>query len=329
MKTNFSISTCTCADLLKGDLEQHNVHYIVMRYILSKKEIGECYSSTKEIDAFYDLLKNGAFPSTVALSEYEIRDYFFELLNKTEGDIIHVSLSSGLSLTCGNCMKVAMEINKTLKGRQIYVVDSLLATCAMAQLVDELIILRDTGKTTLEALKRVTELRDHQQSWILINDLFYLKRGGRIGGVKATLSTIFNLKPIIVGTEKGELAIENEAHGAQSAVNYTLGKMKETGEKANENFFKNTIYLYRTSKSQMFDRLKAAIRRRYPDLKIKEGVVGPIVGTHFGCGAAIVVYEGSKKLDMTAHAGDKSNRFPISIERIRVDDSEISGIVQL
>jgi len=187
-------------------------------------------------------------------------------------------------------------MNKTLKGRQVYVIDSLLATGGMDMLVDELIKLRDAGKPTKEAVKRVEELRDHQQGWVIMTDLFHLKRGGRIRGAQALIGTILGIKPIICINDKGRLAIENKMRGNNNAINYLMNKMKELGENVRENFKNETIYVVRTSKSVLYDDLKNAITQKYPDKKIKEGVVGPIIGTHLGCGGALVIFEGAKRL---------------------------------
>jgi len=296
---NFIISTDSCTDLFKSFLNKNGVRFIIMKRVLNGKEIGELYDSAGEFDSFYEGLKKGAKPTTVALNPTEMQMYFEEIIAKEPaGDIIHIPLSSGLSATCSHAINAAAEVNKTLNGRKIHVIDSLSATAAMDFLIHELIKLRDDGATAAAAIKRIENLRDHTQGWAIMSDLFNLKRGGRISGVKATIGTILNVKPILYLNKVGKLAIENKMKGSRHAINYILGKMYELGEKLNKNFATSTVCLARTSQSQLFDDLKAALTEKYPGIQIKEGIVGPIIGTHLGCGGAIIVFEGAERLDI-------------------------------
>lgn len=299
IKSKFIISTDSSGDIFKSVLKEKNIHCIVMKRILNDKEIGEIYDSENEFDNFYEELKKGAMPTTTQLNSYELQDYFGDILAKeSEGDIIHIPLSSGLSGSCDNAKAAAEEINKKLTNRKIYVVDSLVATGGMAMLIDRLIEMRDSGVETVDAVKRIEYIRDHQQGWVIVGDLFHLKRGGRISGFKAALGTLLNIKPIIIISKKGRLVIENTIKGDKNAVKYLLDKIENLGVKTRNDFFNNPIYLVRTSKSERYDALKQAVTEKFPLAKIKESIVGPIVGTHLGCNCAIAVFEGAERLDI-------------------------------
>lgn len=295
----FIISTDSSADIYKSNLLQKNIHCIIMKRVLKGKEFSELYDSDKEFDMFYETLKKGDLPTTVALNPFELQEYFEKILkDEPIGDIIHIPLSSGLSVTCENAKKAANEINKNLKNRKVFVVDSLLATCGMGQLIDELIVLRDNGASTQDAVKRIEQLRDRQQTWLFVSDLFQLKRGGRISGAKATIGTILNIRPIIVVSKHGKLAIENKMRGTQAAINYIIGKMEASAKVVN-GFEKGTVYLTRTSQSKNYDEFKTAIKKRFPQVTINESIIGPIIGTHVGCGAAAIIFEGVPRLDIS------------------------------
>jgi len=295
----FTISVDSSSDLYKSFLKANNIYCLVMKRVLNGKEIEELFDSEREFDNFYETLKKGDLPTTVAINPFELKEHFEKILKaEKDGDIIHVGLSSGLSLTQENALKAAAEVNETLKGRKVYAFDSLVATHGIVQLVDELIKLRDAGVATEDAIKRITELRDHQQGWVIMTDLFHLKRGGRISGAKAVIGAILGIKPIVCINDKGKLAIENKMRGNSGAINYILGKIKELGENARDDFKDGTIYAVRTSKSALFDELKSAVSEKYPTMKVKEAVIGPIIGTHLGCGGAIVLFEGAKRLSV-------------------------------
>ena len=295
----FIISTDSCVDLYKSYLNDNNVYCITMRRVLNGKEISEHFDSDAEFDKFYDTLKDGAQPTTVALNPFELEEHFEEVLKKEKtGDVIHVCLSSGLSVTYVNALKAAETVNAKVKGRKVHVVDSLIATYGMAQLVDRLIGFRNQGLSTEEAIKKITYIRDHSQAWIIMSDLFHLKRGGRISGVKATIGTILNIKPVVIVNQKGKLAIENRMRGHQNAINYALSKMEEFGEKFNPEFATSTVYVVRTSNSKQYEDFKTAVKAKYPNINMVTGAIGPIIGTHLGLGGMGVLFEGARRLDV-------------------------------
>ena len=294
----FIISTDSCADHLKTYLTKHKVYCIPLRHIIAGKEFAEIYDSVEEFDNFYTTLKTGAMPTTTQLNIFEMQEHFGKILSKhPKGDIIHIPLSSGLSGTCDNAQRAAIELNKTLTDRKIYVVDSLIATGGMGMLIDRLIEFRDAGAETLETVKKIEYVRDRQQAWVIVSDLFHLKRGGRISGLRAAIGTLLNIRPIIILSKDGKLAIETTQKGNRKAINYVLDKVDRLGIQAVPDFFKNPIYLLRTSQSELYEELKRTVIEMYPNAIIREGLVGPIIGAHLGDGVAVALFEGTPRLD--------------------------------
>lgn len=301
MKKAFAISTDSCCDHYKNYLEQNNVFCIILKRVLNGKEINELYDSEKEFDDFYEELKKGALPTTTALNPFELQEHFEKILStESQGDIIHLSLSSGLSVTYANACKAAEAVNKKFEGRRVYIVDSLIATHGMAMLVDKLMEMRDAGMNTVAAVKKIERIRDHQQGWVIMNDLFHLKRGGRIGGFQAAVGSVLGIKPIICLNREGKLANENKMRGASNAINYILSKMEDLGTKFGTDFSKQMVYIVRTSKSQLYDDFKTTLLKKYPKIKYTERIVGPIIGTHLGGGGICVLFEGAERLNVKA-----------------------------
>ncbi|MDR1697777.1 MAG: DegV family protein, partial [Erysipelotrichaceae bacterium] len=193
LQKKFVISADTSADFYQSQYEASGIHYILMGVVYNGQEKFEVYNSEKEFETFYENLKKGALPTTTQLNYFELSEYFKSVLAKEpEGDIIHVTLSSGLSGTHNNALMAASDLNEKLVGRKIYVFDSLSATTGVALQLDRLVEMRDAGIETEVALARLQEVRDHEQTWAMIGDLFHLKRGGRISGVKAVLGKMFH-----------------------------------------------------------------------------------------------------------------------------------------
>jgi len=279
-----------------------------MKRILNGVEISECFDKDEEFDAFYENLKKGEMPTTTQLNPFELKDYFEDILKKNpKGDLIHVSLSSGLSNTFNNAKSAAEEVNKHLESiagpkRHVYVIDSLMGTLGIGEQVEELVRMRDEGASTEDAVKSIEDFLAHQQGWVIMTDLFHLKRGGRISGAAAAIGSVLNIRPIVHLTKKGKLAIENKIRGNQKAVKYILSRMEKYGDKyAKENggdFINSSIWIARTSNSELFELVKSSVHSAYPNIKIKIGIVGSVVGTHLGGGGVAVLFHGAPRLDI-------------------------------
>ena len=298
-KYNFIVSTDTCADMPRSWYEKNGVKYAIMKRILGGRELTECFDTDADFDNFYDSIKKGDMPSTTQLNPFELKDYFEKIIKDTrEGDLVHVCLSSGLSATHNNAMAAAREVNKELEAggsdRRVYVIDSLIATLGQGQMVDELVTMRDAGETTRVAIEKIEELRAHQQAWVIVSDLFHLKRGGRISGAKAAIGSVLNIRPIIHLSQRGKLAMESKMRGNQKAVKYILSRMEKYGI----NLLSQTVWVVRTSKSELYDLTLSSIKSQYPTMKIRTAIVGPIIGTHLGCGGVGVLFVGAPRLDI-------------------------------
>lgn len=301
MKKNFIISTDSCCDHFASYLRENNVYCIILKRVLNGKELVELYDSEKEFDNFYEELKKGALPTTSLLNVAELQEHFENILKaEPEGDIIHIGLSSGLSATHTNAVKAAEIVNQNAGSRKVYAIDSLIATHGMSMLVDKLVGMRDAGMATVQAVKKIESIRDRQQGWVIMSDLFHLKRGGRISGFQAAVGSMLGIKPIICLNRQGKLAQENKMRGASNAINYLLSKMDEFGVKFGADFSKQTVYIVRTSKSQLYDDFITAVTAKYPEMQYTKRIVGPIIGTHLGGGGMAILFEGAERPDVKA-----------------------------
>jgi len=296
---NFIISADSTADYFISDLKEKNIYCLTMKYILDGKEFDTLYEGTEPLFEFYENLKTGALPTTTQLNEYEYVEHFEKILAENpSGDIVHITLSSGLSGTYESGVQAAEKMNKDLVGRKIYIVDSLLTSLSMQMLIDELLIMRDNGTDTIDAVEQTEKMRDRQQIWLIVNDLFHLKRGGRLSAFKATIGTLLKVKPIIIVNKKGKLVVESSAKGTKKAVKYVMDKMEQYGSNLMQDFKTQTVYIVHSTPNSTYDRLKEKIMKNYPSLKIKELMLGPIIGAHVGCDIAAVVFQSTERLDI-------------------------------
>ena len=143
---SFILSADTSGDILRSDMTARNIAYKPLIYTIDGVAYQDNFSHDSEYKAFYDQIRAGKLPTTSQINTLEHEEFFESLLEKQEGDLLHVTLSSGLSGTYENA-RLAAENVMQKTGRKIYVVDSLGATISQRLVVDEAEKLRNDGAT--------------------------------------------------------------------------------------------------------------------------------------------------------------------------------------
>lgn len=285
----FILSTDTCCDALKSHLKEKNIFYLPMTYLIEEEQFFDNFDSVEEYRGFYDLLRNGKLAKTAQANTYETAEYFEKLLNENEGDLVHLSLSSGLSNTAQNAQDAAREVMEKYPDRKIYAIDSLGATQGMMYVLDRALEFREQGvsaEQTAEEMKKIVERMHH---YLIVKDLFHLKRGGRISAVSAMVGSVLNIRPIIVINHKGHLVVIDKEKGATKSLQYLVKAAKK-----HHNPDTTTAYIAHADDIETAQDLKKMLEQEgFSDVRI--GYIGPVIGAHTGPGAIGLVFEGIKR----------------------------------
>lgn len=284
------ISTDSCADEFKSILKDQNIEYKAMVYILGE-EHRDHFDKQEEYDNFYAGMRDGAMPTTSMLNAYEMTEYFEELIKQHDCDIVHLTLSSGLSGTYDNTMQAANEVNEKHPNNKVYVVDSLGASQGQNMLARLAAKERDKGLTAEGIYNRLQEVKHNVQHVFFINDLFHLRRGGRISSAKAVIGTVMQTKPLLAINNIGKLDIIGKALGNKKAVKMIAEKLEEYGLQ-NE---KQEVLI--ASADSMDDALllKKFILKRFNKVDVLIKNLGPLIGSHTGPGALGVIFMGKDR----------------------------------
>jgi len=285
------ISSDSCIDEFKSILKEKNVEYIPMIYILDK-EYEDNFDTQEEYNDFYEKMKQGAMPTTSMLNSFEVENYFENIIKKYDCDILHISLSSGLSGTYENTLLASKEIMKKYPENKIYVVDSLSATQGQNFLVNYAIKQLEKGKTAQGIFNDLQEVKYHLQHWVLISDLFHLRRGGRISSAKAILGSVLHTKPILTLSKEGKLDMKEVAMGTKKGIKTLFEKL----EKFNfENKEKSAVYIAHSHNLEEAEQLKKLIVKHYKNANIEVKNIGPVIGSHTGPNALALIFLGKER----------------------------------
>ena len=279
----FDISTDSTCDLYANEYKELDVYVGKLSYTLEKNgEIEEFLDDFKSYDEyvdFYNKLRKGYIARTSILSLQAHIDLFTEMAEKGIVDALHISQSDGLSPTIDNALK-AIEIVKEKYPKINYLaLECKTTTVGEGILVRLACKLRDQGKTNKEVYDIIEDIKCKVQHFVLVDDLMYLKRGGRISGPSAVIGTMLQIKPIIEFTNSGKLEFVRKEMGLKKAMKSIVDEF----DKYTENKYFDIVIVH-TDNLPLATKLADMIEEKYvirPEIRI----MGPIIGAHVGPGA--------------------------------------------
>jgi len=233
-----------------------------------------------ERNDFYQLLeKSTVFPKTSQPSPQTFLDIFEDV--KAKGDeIICILLSSKLSGT----YQSAMLAKEMADYDQIYLIDSLSATCNIKVMADYACQLVQEGKSAQKIVEAVEELKPRVKVIAMLDTLEYLYRGGRLSKTTAAIGEFANVKPVITLTEDGEIGILGKCLGKTKAMNFMMKHIEKLA--IDERFPIYSIYTYGLENTEKFE--NKLINAHYqPNNRLQ---IGPTIGAHIGQGAFGLIY---------------------------------------
>ncbi len=211
----FADSTC---NLSRSDLEKYQITSIRFSYEVEGKLV-PCPQDVEAFDgkAFYDYLRNKGVVKTSLLSTGTLMDAFRPALEAGQ-DVLYTTLASGISGTVNSAMQAARLLAEEFPERTVKVVDSMGAGLGTGLLVLKGARYREEGFSLEETVAKVMEDRDHLCQLFTVDDLMFLKRGGRVSGVSAAIGTILQVKPLLHGDETGHITVFHKVRGRKKAM---------------------------------------------------------------------------------------------------------------
>lgn len=238
-----------------------------------------------DIKEFYEYLrqKHGAKTSAVNM------DRFIEAFEPyvAEGkDLLYIGFSSGLSATFMAGKNAAEELSEKYPERKVIAVDSLCASLGQGLLVKLAVDKKNSGATIEEVAAYVDETKWNLAHWFTVDDLFFLKRGGRISATTAVLGTVLQFKPVLHVDNEGHLINMTKVRGRNASISALLDKMKETAiDPASQ-----TIYISHGDCYDDAKKLADMITAEYGITDILINEIGPVIGAHSGPGTLALFF---------------------------------------
>ncbi len=288
MEQNYVFMTDSDSDLPFHLKEQYNIPVVYMPYALDGKEYFDDLGQMLDHKSYFDMMRNGAAPVTSALNEASYLEYFEPILK--EKDLLFVAFSSKLSCTLQSVYSAREKLLEQYPERKFIVVDTLRISGPMTLLVLKAHEMYRAGKSIEEVAGWLEENKLRAQAYFIVDDLKYLKRGGRISATAATVGTMLDLKPIISEAPDGTLTANDKIRGRKKAIAFIVDKMLEFAPDPAE----SPIIVLNADSMEDAERTKALVEQKLPGANVMIENVGPVIGAHAGPGTIALCFIGTK-----------------------------------
>lgn len=293
MEQSYLIYTDVSTDISPDFAKENDIHFIPMNYSL-REEDRLCSGIEEEdiLKRFYDGQRHGDMTRTSQITPQIYEEIFRPVLEKGIS-VLYLCLSGGLSSTYNSSCLAAKELNEKFSDAEVVSVDTLAATAGMGLLLEKAVENRRAGMSIRENAKWLEENRLRVCHWFMVEDLMYLKRGGRVSGATAALGTALNIRPILKIENDGTLQNFTKARGTKNA----LRKLVEYYASGREGGEKERIYIVHADSEENAAHLEEEIRKINPTANITKMMLCPIIGAHVGPGMCAIVHWGKRNFD--------------------------------
>ena len=291
MLSMFEIVTDSSANLTDELIEQYQLPILSLTVRVEGQEYVSYVKGHKsDIKPIYDKMRQKKPVETSAANPGQCHDIFEELL-KAGKDLLYIGFSSGLS---GTYQTASMQLEDLLgkyPERKIRHVDSLAASMGEGLLVWHACQLREQGKSLDEVYQWVLENRLHLCHWFTVDDLFHLKRGGRISAATAVAGTMLGIKPVMHVDDEGHLVAVGKVKGRRASLNALVDHMEQTAIDP----ARQMIFISHGDCLEDAQYVEQEVKRRMCVQQVMINYVDPVIGAHSGPGTVALFFLGTKR----------------------------------
>ena len=201
---DFILSCCSTADLSREHFEKRGISFICFHFELDGTPYMDDLGKSIPFDEFYQRMTDGADTKTSQINVEEYCEYFERFLQEGK-DILHLTLSSGISGSVNSARIAQGMLQEKYPERNIFIVDSLAASSGYGLLMDKLADLRDEGKSIDEVRDWAEENKKNLQHWFFSTDLTFYVKGGRVSKTAGFIGNVMNICPLLNVNFEGKL----------------------------------------------------------------------------------------------------------------------------
>ena len=287
--SDYVIVTDSSADLPASLVQELGVEVLPLSFTVQGKTYHN-YPDDREMDpkVFYKMLRDGEMATTSAVNVAEYTNMLEPFLQAGK-DVLVLTFSSGLSTTFQSSVIAVNELAEQYPDRKIYTVDTLCASLGQGLLVWHAVQEQKKGKSIEEVRDWVEENNLHLCHWFTVDDLHFLKRGGRISAATAVVGTMLSIKPVLHVDDEGHLISMGKARGRGASLTALVDHMEQTVTDV------DTVFISHGDCLADAEKVAADVKKRFGTKDVVINNVGPVIGAHSGPGTLALFFLGTKR----------------------------------
>ena len=285
---NYQIVTDSCCDFLPEMYDQLNLTLVPLSMEFQGKIVDD--RSDDSLKEVYAALRAGEAAKTSAVNPDRWANAMEPHL-AAGTDVLVLAFSSGLSTTYQSAVIAADELREKYPERTIYVVDTLCASLGQGLLVWYACKKRDEGMSLEELHTWAEENKFHLCHWFTVDDLMYLKRGGRISAATAVIGTMLKVKPVLHMDDEGHLINMFKVRGRKAALEAIADKLGELGK----GYDNSTVFICHGDCLEDARYVEKLVREKYGVKDVFINYTGAVIGSHSGPGTVSVFFMGEHR----------------------------------
>jgi len=287
----YEIVTDSSADLTDELIKEYGIHIVSLSFRVGGEEF-PCYVQGQKTDykQFYDRMRKGEMVDTSLIDMSTCRDIFEGILRRGN-DVLYIGFSSALSGSYNAGAMVAESLRGAYPERRIATIDSLSASMGEGLLVYYAAEQRRDGKSMDEVSDWLIENRLHLCHWFTVDDLFHLKRGGRISAATALVGTMLGVKPVLHVDNEGKLVAVGKVRGRRKSLETLVDEMEKTCTNPTEQL----VFISHGDCVEDAQHVERLVRERLKVKDVQINYVDPVIGAHSGPGTVALFFLGVQR----------------------------------
>ena len=293
---DFILSCCSTADLSREHFEKRGISFICFHFELDGTPYMDDLGKSIPFDEFYQRMTDGADTKTSQINVEEYCEYFERFLQEGK-DILHLTLSSGISGSVNSARIAQGMLQEKYPERNIFIVDSLAASSGYGLLMDKLADLRDEGKSIDEVREWAAENKKNLQHWFFSTDLTFYVKGGRVSKTAGFIGNVMNICPLLNVNFEGKLIPRQKVRTKKKVIAEIVDRMEQNAENGLD--YDGKCYISNSACEEDAKAVAELVEARFPKLngKVEINSIGTTIGSHTGPGTVALFFWGKERVN--------------------------------
>ena len=290
----YAITCCSTADLPAQFYEKTGISYAKFHFSMNGVEYDDDLGLSISPEEFYQQIRQGALPVTSQVNVQQYEDLFEPILRSGK-DLIHLTLSSGISGSIGSARIAARELSERYPNRRIQIIDSLAAAAGYGLLVEEAYCRQQEGMSFDQLVSWIEENKLKLHHWFFSTDLTHFRRGGRISASSAFFGNMLNICPLMNVNSPGKLVPREKIRGKKRVMGQMLRQMELHAQEGLA--YKGRCFICHSDCASDARELAAMVEQAFPSLDgpVEIFPIGTVIGSHTGPGTVALFFWGDER----------------------------------